>query len=171
MNPDPSRRTLALAGALTLATLLSACGGPAPETMAEEGRARPLAANPTVVWPLLDDDGHLNPAPPAAVPADAGARTRTGHYATAAQAVQLEQALGDRVIVVEVSPGPDAAAAVELATQMAFGHQAVHDLPADAPVLVRSADLRLAAATVHQLEAAGYTRVVLVNHEAGGGLR
>jgi hypothetical protein len=171
MNPDPSRRTLALAGALTLATLLSACGGPAPETMAEEGRARPLAANPTVVWPLLDDDGHLNPAPPAAVPADAGARTRNGHYATAAQAVQLEQALGDRVIVVEVSPGPDAAAAVELATQMAFGHQAVHDLPADAPVLVRSADLRLAAATVHQLEAAGYTRVVLVNHEAGGGLR
>jgi hypothetical protein len=163
MNPDPSRRTLALAGALTLATLLSACGGPAPETMAEEGRARPLAANPTVVWPLLDDDGHLNPAPPAAVPADAGARTRNGHYATAAQAVQLEQALGDRVIVVEVSPGPDAAAAVELATQMAFGHQAVHDLPADAPVLVRSADLRLAAATVHQLEAAGYTRVVLVN--------
>jgi len=171
MNPDPSRRTLALAGALTLATLLSACGGPAPETMAEEGRARPLAANPTVVWPLLDDDGHLNPAPPAAVPADAGARTRNGHYATAAQAVQLEQALGDRVIVVEVSPGPDAAAAVELATQMAFGHQAVHDLPADAPVLVRSADLRLAAATVHQMEAAGYTRVVLVNHEAGGGLR
>lgn len=163
MNPDPSRRTITLAGALTLATLLSACGGPAPETMAEEGRARPLAANSTVVWPLLDDEGHLNPAPPAAVPADAGARTRNGHYATAAQAVQLEQALGDRVIVVEVSPGPDAAAAVELATQMAFGQQAAHDLPGDAPVLVRSADLRLAAATVHQLEAAGYTRVVLVN--------
>lgn len=163
MNPDRSRRTLALAGALTLATLLPACGGPAPETVSEEGRARPLAAHSTVVWPLLDDDGHLNPATPAAVPADTGARTRSGHYATAAQAAQLEQALGDRVIVVEASPGPDAAAAVELATQMAFGQQVVHDLPADAPVLVRSTDLRLAAATVHQLEAAGYTRVVLVN--------
>jgi hypothetical protein len=163
MNPDPSRRTLALAGALTLAALLSACGGTAPEATAEEGRARPLAAAPSVIPPLLDDDGHLNPSPQSARPADAGAHTRQGRYATAAQAAQLEQALGDRVISVEVSPGPDAAAAVELATQMAFGQQAVHDLPADTPVLVRSTDLRLAAAAVHQLEAAGYTRVVLVS--------
>jgi len=167
MNPDPSRRTLALAGALTLAALLSACGGTAPEATAEatteEGRARPLAAAPSVIPPLLDDDGHLNPSPPSARPADAGAHTRQGRYATAAQAAQLEQALGDRVISVEVSPGPDAAAAVELATQMAFGQQAVHDLPADTPVLVRSTNLRLAATAVHQLEAAGYTRVVLVS--------
>lgn len=163
MNPDHSRRTLALAGALTLAALLSACGGTAPDATAEEGRARPLAAAPSVIPPLLDDEGHLNPSPPSARPADAGAHTRQGRYATAAQAAQLEQALGDRVISVEVSPGPDAAAAVELATQMAFGQQAVHDLPADTPVLVRSTNLRLAATAVHQLEAAGYTRVVLVS--------
>ncbi|MCE2908530.1 MAG: hypothetical protein O9343_15480 [Burkholderiaceae bacterium] len=163
MNPDPSRRTLVLAGAFTLATVLSACGGTAPEATAGDGRARPLAAAPSVIPPLLDDDGHLNPAPPSARPADTGAHTRHGHYATAAQAAQLEQALGDRVISVEVSPGPDAAAAVELAAQMADGQQAVHDLPADTPVLVRSSDLRLGAAAVHQLEAAGYTRVVLVN--------
>lgn len=163
MNPDPSRRTSALMGVLSLAALLSACGGTAPDTLADEGRARPLAAAPPVIPPLLDDDGHLNPAPPAAIPADTGARTRHGHYATAAQATQLEQALGDGVIAVEVKPGPDAAEAVELATQLAFGHQVAHDLPADAPVLVRSADLRLAAAAVHRLEAAGYARVVLVN--------
>jgi hypothetical protein len=47
---------------------------------------------------------------------------------------------------------------------MVFGHQAVHDLPPDAPVLVRSPDLRLAAATVHQLEAIGFTRVFMVTH-------
>ena len=62
----------------------------------------------------------------------------------------------------QVEPGPDAAAAMDLAQQMVWGHQAAHDLPPDAPVLVRGADLRLAAATVHQLEAAGYTRVFLV---------
>jgi hypothetical protein len=38
-------------------------------------------------------------------------------------------------------------------------------------VLVRSSDLRLAAATVNRLADNGFTRVFLVNHEPGGGLR
>lgn len=164
MNPN-RLRPLHLVTSATLAALLAACGGAEPDTaVASDGRARPLAAAPTVIAPLLDDAGHVIRASGSAVPADAAARTHTGHYATPAQAAQLEDALGARVIPVTVEPGPDAGAAVELATQMVWGHQVVHDLPAQAPVLVRSADLRLGAAAVHHLEALGYSRVFLVTH-------
>lgn len=160
MYPIPARLPLLTATALT--ALLAACGGTETDSAAADDRARPLAAAPAVIAPLFDDAGHVMPASDSAMPADTGARTRSGRYATAAQASQLEDTLGALVIPVNVEPGPDAAAAVDLAQQMVWGHQAVHDLPADAPVLVRSADLRLAAATVHRLEAGGYTRVFLV---------
>lgn len=159
----PTRLTPYVA-VITLAAGLAACGGDSAGDATADGRAQPLAAAPAIVSPLFDDEGHFQPVPPSAVPADTGARTRKGRYATPAQAALLENTLGVMVIPVTVEPGPDATAAVELATQMVYGHQAVHDLPADAPVLVRGPDLRLAAATVHQLEAAGYRRVILVTH-------
>jgi hypothetical protein len=164
MNPTRPR-LLNLVTCATLAALLAACGGGEPETAANaDGRARPLAAAPAVIAPLFDDEGNVVAASDSAVPADAAARTRSGRYATPDQATQLEETLGAMVIPVTVEPGPDAAAAVELAPQMVWGQQAAHELPSDAPVLVRGADLRLAAATVHQLEAAGHTRVFLVTH-------
>jgi hypothetical protein len=45
---------------------------------------------------------------------------------------------------------------------MVHGDQAAHDLPPDAPVLVRSTDLRLGADAARPPEAAGYARVILV---------
>jgi len=142
---------------------MAACGGTGPDIYAAvDGRAQALAAAPTVIPPLFDDTGHVMPASPWAAPADTGARTRRGLYATQAQARQLEDAMGTQVIPVNVEPGPDAAAAVELATQMVWGHQVAHDLSAEVPV--RSSDLRLGATTVHHLEAQGYPRVFLVTH-------
>jgi hypothetical protein len=171
-----SARHLAVMSGLATALLMAACsdGSLALDDSAEAGRARPLAAAPPTAYPtapLLDDQGHLYPASPQALPADTGARTRAGLYATPSQAAQLEGALGVMAIPVNVEPGPDAATAVDLATLVVFGLQAAHDLPPDAPVLVRSSDLRLAAATVNRLAENGFTRVFLVNHEAGGGLR
>lgn len=161
MHPHPLPRPALMTVAL-LAVLMAGCGGGETDASAADDRAGPLAGSPAVIAPLFDDAGNVMPASDSAQPADHGARTRRGYYATPAQAAQLEHALQDRVIAVGVEPGPDAAASVALAMQMVYGHQAAHDLPADAPLLVRSADLRLGAAAVHQLEAAGYQRVFLV---------
>ena len=171
MHHFPARHLVAMSG-LATALLMAACsdGSLDLDDSAEAGRARALAVAPPTA-PLLDDQGHLYPASPQALPADTGARTRGGLYATPAQAAQLEDALGVMAIPVNVEPGSDAAAAVDLATLVVFGLQAAHDLPPDAPVLVRSSDLRLAAATVNRLAENGYTRVFLVNHEPDGGLR
>jgi hypothetical protein len=171
MHRFPSRHLVVMSG-LATALLMAACsdGSLDLDDSAEAGRARPLAVAPPTA-PLLDDQGHVYPASPQALPADTGARTRGGLYATPSQAAQLEGALGVMAIPVNVEPGSDAATAVDLATLVVFGLQAAHDLPPDAPVLVRSSDLRLAAATVNRLAENGFTRVFLVNHEAGGGLR
>ena len=171
MHRFPSRHLVVMSG-LATALLMAACsdGSLALDDSVESGRARPLAVAPPTA-PLLDDQGHVYPASPQALPADTGARTRGGLYATPSQAAQLEGALGVMAIPVNVEPGPDAASAVDLATLVVFGLQAAHDLPPDAPVLVRSSDLRLAAATVNRLAENGFTRVFLVNHEPGGGLR
>lgn len=168
MNRTPARHSPVMSG-LAIALLMAACsdGSFDIDEGAEPGRARPLAVI-TATAPLLDDHGHLRPSVPQALPADTGARTRSGHYATPSQAAQMEDALGVMVIPVNVEPGPDAAGAVELATQIVFGLQSAHDLRADAPILVRSSDLRLAATTVNRLEELGFTRVLLVNHEPGG---
>jgi hypothetical protein len=171
MNRTLARHTSVMSG-LAIALLMAACsdGSLDIDEGAELGRARPLAvAAPPA--PLLDDEGHLYPTSPQALPADTGARTRGGLYAEHSQALQLEEALGVKAIPVNVEPGADAAAAVDLATLVVFGLQAAHDLPPDTPVLVRSSDLRLAAATVNRLQENGFTRVFLVNHEPGGTLR
>lgn len=166
MHPKPAHPARALAGLVMAALLpawLAACGGTdsEPGDVTADGRARPTEVQ-TVTPPLLDDEGRPVAAVPAAVPADPAARTRHRRYATEVQAAMLEERFGVLAIPVTVEPGADAAAAMELATLMVFGHQAVHDLSPDAPVLVRGRDLRLAAATVHQLEAIGFTRVFLV---------
>lgn len=168
MNRTPARHALGMSG-LAIALLMAACsdGTLDIDEGAEIGRARPLAVTLSTA-PLLDEHGRLQPSLPQALPADTGARTRGGHYATPLQAAQMEDALGVMVIPVNVEPGPDAAGAVELATQIVFGMQSAHDLRPDAPILVRSPDLRLAATTVNRLEEFGFTRVFLVNHEPGG---
>lgn len=142
MNLHPVRPITTL-GALALTILLGACGGSGLDEPRAAGTAKATAQAQVL-------------------PSDPGARTRAGRYATPAQAAQLEDRMGVMVIPVNVEPGPDAAAAVELAVQTVWGLQAAHDLRADAPVLVRSADLRLGATLANRLGEAGYSNVMLV---------
>jgi hypothetical protein len=77
------------------------------------------------------------------------------------QAEQLERALGEGVIRVNVECcGVDG---VEQALGIAYGMQAAGNLPNSAPVLVRSDDLRLGAVAVKRLSEAGYANVRLVS--------
>jgi len=126
------------------------------------------------VPPLLDNDGIPMVNLPQAVPADPAHRTRSGLYATEAQARALEQALPEHVISVRAvccgEPGLDEA-------MLAAWHQyVVYDAPADMPVLVRSEvrprttpfsdlhdDLQRAARLADRLSSAGFAPVFLVS--------
>lgn len=138
--------------ALLSALSLTACGGSedAP-SVALEAHASLLAA------PLLDDDGRVVPASPLLQPADPGARTRSGHYASGLQAAELDRALRGGVLHVVVDEG-----GAEQAVGIARGLQAAQDLPDSAPVLVRGSSLREAAAVADRLTDEGMTRVFLV---------
>ncbi len=138
-------------------TTLAACGGAQDDT-APTGRAQASSAS----TPLLDNEGLPLRSHPQLEPADAGARTQAGLYASETQAAQLEGSLGNRVLHVQVDTSAETAEAVDLAVLTAYGLQAAHDLDRDAPVLVRGKDLRLAAAAANRLHASGFTRVFLV---------
>ncbi len=132
-----------------------ACGG--GDNAAESERGNTGAESFST---LLADDGISMPSMPDTVPADAAARTQSGRYASSRQAEQLERALGDGVIRVNVEccgvEGVDQAIAI------AYGVQAAADLPSSAPILVRAADLRLGALATNRLTDAGYGNVWLV---------
>lgn len=170
MKPGLNHRPTPTLARLALAVLLAGCGGSdetTSESNARHGDEARVLATSAVVAPLLDDEGNVYLSGSAAVPADTGAHTRSARYATAAQAAQVERALGEQAIAVTVEPGPDAAAAVEMSTLIVFGLQAARNLPSDAVVLVRGPDLRLAAALANRLEEQGLSRVFLVNaHQA-----
>lgn len=130
----------------------------AAATAARAEQRHPVDSDP--VPPLLDDQGTVMPSDPRLVPADAGARTRSGRYASTAQAQTLERTLGGRVVWLEVRCcGADEA---DTAVGLAQGLQAAHDLPADAPVFVRGADARLVATVANRLGEAGHGRVWVV---------
>jgi hypothetical protein len=153
----PTVFLVALASALAL---LQACGaGDEPAASgAAAGESEP--ARLSVVSPLLHDDGSVMPTAPSAAPADPGARTRLGWYASRAQASQMSSALGSDVIHLQVQG--TGAQALELDVAVAWGLQAAGNLSNDAPVLVSGTDLRQAAAVANRLIDAGMTRVFLV---------
>ncbi len=162
-----SRSRVAVAGCVV--GLLSACGGDDPAGVqaptvatapATAAAARVTTSLAEPLAPLVADDGSLMPASPRSVPQDRAARTRAGRYASPAQAEQMEQALGQDVLSVNI--GCCGIEAADLAVAIAQGLQAAHDLPRTAPVLVRGADLRLAAAVANRLSDEGYTQVWLV---------
>lgn len=138
-------------------TTLAACGGAQDDTAAN-GRAQASS----VSTPLLDNDGRPVRSHPQLEPADAGARTRAGLYANETQAAELERSLGSGAISVRVDATAHTAEAVDLAVLTVYGLQAAHDLDRAAPVLVRSQDLRLAAAAANRLHGNGFTHVFLV---------
>jgi len=138
--------------ALLSALSLTACGG------SDEVPTASLEAHvATLAAPLLDDDGRVVPASPLLLPADPGARTRSGQYASGLQAAELERALRGGVLHVVVDEG-----GAEQAVGIARGLQAAQDLPDSAPVLVRGSSLREAAAVADRLTDEGMTRVFLV---------
>ena len=151
--------------ALFSAATVAACGGvdgtgASALTMAGPASVQWPTTAGAIVSPLLADDGTIMPPDPAAVPADPGARTRAGLYATAAQAEQLTQALQDRVVPVVVACCNPAA--VDEAVLIAWGVQAAANLPADSPFVVQGPDARLNAAAAESLAQGGATRVWVV---------
>lgn len=147
-------RTRVLCLSLLLALGLAACGGAGEDP----GGAR--ADSAAFVWPLLDDNGLLMPSHPAAVPVDPAARTRAQRYASVEQAGMLVEALGPAVVQVEVDCCN--AGAVSLAVMRAAAAQAGQPGAALVPVLVRGADLRLAATVADRLAEEGMPTVFLV---------
>lgn len=149
----------AFTSTLTLVAVagLTACGGggEGDTTLAPQARAA-TAVEAT----LLDNEGRPTPAQPTALPADVGARTRSTGYATPAQAAGLEKALGKEVLSTEV--GCCGAEAADLAVLTVYDNQAAGKLPDSTPVLVRGADLRLAATVAQRLADNGFSRVWMV---------
>jgi hypothetical protein len=155
----PPRRATPLLP-LLISLYLAACGGGEdPSTPTAQSTA--MASRVTAT--LLHDDGSVMPSDPNAMPIDLAARTQAGRYATEAQAEQLEHALRMQAISTHVESGHDADAAVDSAVLSAQRKQAELALDDDAPVLVRGADVRLAARVADRLQAGGFRRVFLVS--------
>jgi len=146
-----TRHHLILSGCVALA----ACGGSGLE--AEPGAANLASA---VSWPLLDDEGHFMPSAPQALPEDLMPRHRALRFATAAQAAQLETALGARAVRIDID-GPGGVAAA-LALGLTASARDVAGLPDGVPVLVHGHDLRLTVQVAEQLADAGLTGVWVV---------
>ena len=164
MNRILTLLALPLAGAL-----LVACGGseaPADRAVATVLPRSAGSAPPTVMpyamptSPLRSDDGSFMPTDPQAVPADPGAQTRLGRYASPAQAEQLERSMGSGVVRMTVQ-GADAHAVEQGAIRL-YGQLAALNLSRDALVLIDGVDLRSAAAVVDRLTDAGLLNVWLV---------
>jgi hypothetical protein len=145
-----------LAGCSLLLAADAGLAGPASEVRTA------LPGPVAIIAPLLDDEGRVMPADPAAVPADPSARTRAGLYATEAQAAQVESVMAESALSVRVTPEGVAAGTVERA--LLGLEQAVRagSWPASATLFVRGTDLRHAARAADRLHDAGYTRVFLV---------
>lgn len=146
--------TLTLVTAATLAGCGGADGAAAPEAATQSRAAVAVEA------PLLDNEGQPTPTQPAALPADAGARTRSTGYATPGQAAALEQALRGDVLNAQVDCC--GAGAADLAVLTLYSNQAARDLPTTTPVLVRGVDQRLVATVAQRLADSGYSRVWMV---------
>lgn len=150
-----------------VASLLAGCGGGDAEHGAAEAArtAQPQGVLPAVSDPvalLFDDEGEVMPSAPAAVPAQADARTRSARYATHSQAAQLVSALGATALVVDMPPGRDPQSLLDTVVPGVLEQRAARALSLDAPVLVRGPEPPLAAAAVDRIERAGFSRVFLV---------
>ena len=150
----PGRCHAALA-ALAAATLLAACGGEDNPPLEVTTAQRSAAATT-----LLDDNGQPMPPDGSAAATDPVVRALGVRLASRQQADQLQAALPDETIAVDVDCcGTEAE---DIAVLMVWGEQAARNLDAAAPVLVRAADQRLAAAVARRLADTGMSRVWVV---------
>jgi hypothetical protein len=143
-------------------TLLAQAAGFAdPRAMSAGNDAARMFRAPRGRAPLLlSPFGEMPPPAPEAAPRDPTVRTRSGLYATTAQAEALDGLHGGDAAWVEV--GCCSLKDVEVALGVAAGQAAAKDLPADAPFFVSGASPHLAALAVDRLNDQGYTRVFLV---------
>jgi hypothetical protein len=164
----PPLAILMLATAAVIALMaLSACGVGAGDVAAPELASPPSAQDTaetqtaTPITPLqFDDDGNYVAVDPHPKPADTAASSPEARAADLAQAHQLAQALGVQAIEIDVECCTSEA--IEKAVGLVWGLQAAQDLPPGTPILLRSADLRLAAAAASRLASGGLTNVWVV---------
>lgn len=138
---------------------LLACGG-ADKGATHGGSAATASVGSEPSAARLSADSSLMRSDPRAVPADPGAWTRAGRYASASQAEQIERVFGAAAISVRVEGS--GIEGLEQTLGIVYGVQAAHDLPREAPILLRAQDLRLGAAVANRLAEGGYSRVWLV---------
>jgi hypothetical protein len=146
MFASPIQRILATAGVICASNLLTACGGGGDPRLETSTEASLLTATT-----LLDDDGGIMPTDPLAIPAT----PPTGYprrYATLAQALDLQRALGAEVRWVHVGCCAPAAAAHAVAAALASDTGA-------SPAILVSGDPRSGAEVVDILVAGGRDRV------------
>lgn len=136
--------------------LLSGCGASGPDGSPAAG----VAVTARVVPTLLDDEGRANVVDPLAKPGAAGAQTRAGRYASAAQAMQLTAAVGNRVLPVAVECcGAEGVDATVEATALRLAERPDVETVA---LLVSGHDLAQAAAVADRVEPLAPGRVWLV---------
>lgn len=153
---------------LLLAALLSGCGGadvadvraPMVAVAGTAASMPSLASDLPMVSPLLADDGSVLPSAAQNVPADLGAHTRAGRYASRAQADLLAQSLGADLI--RMSLAGSGSEAISLGLTEIGMHIDAKVLPDYTPILIEAADLRTGAAMVDQLAEQGFKNTWLV---------
>ncbi|HET7773429.1 MAG TPA: hypothetical protein VFK82_06355 [Burkholderiaceae bacterium] len=146
------------------AALLAGCGSndlPDAQAPALAASAPPaLAVDSPLVPPLLADDGSVLPSAPQNEPADPGAHTRAGRYASRAQADLLAQALGENVVRIALTGSGSEAVSIGL-TEVGMQIDAKL-LPDYTPMLIEATDLRTGAAMIEQLATQGFKNTWLV---------
>lgn len=163
---NPSKALVRLAVVVPLvvvvAGILAACNGDgsAAGTDSADSEA-PAVQFADFVHPLFDDDGNpLANDPRARQPSHPAEWVANGRYATPAQARFVMELMGSDAI--EISVGCCGSEAVDFAVISAWVSQVASNLPHTTPVLVRGADLRLAAAAANRIASGGLANVWLV---------
>lgn len=133
-------------------SVLAACGGGDGDV----GRSSAAVDDAPYLPTLVDDDGFAMPFVATVEPTDNAAHTRDRRYASREQAARLSDALGTNAMTVELSR--DDAATFDSVVKAQTNRAA----QAQGAVFVRATDLRLGAAFVDRLAAAGVENVWLV---------
>lgn len=153
MSPAATLRRLAVATPLAaLTSLAAACGGGA------DAGTRPSVNAMAAPAPLFDGRGQPRLTPPALVPADTAARTRSGLYATHEQLAWEERVAAPCTVVIDVDAVGSPGSALQLAEQVRYWRDT-----RGLSFFVRSRDPVTTARTADALSDAGFAPVFAVH--------
>jgi hypothetical protein len=150
--PRPFARLAAAAVLAAASSTLAACGG------APDDPARPHATAVAAPPPLFDERRQPHLTPPALVPVDPAARTRSGLYATREQLAWEELVAATCTVVIDVDAVGSPAAAFLLAEQVRWWRDT-----RGLSFFVRSRDPLATARTADALSDAGFAPVFAVH--------